>query len=196
MMLSRKRITQKLENKGIPVLRSRASGQVLVPPTFELEYVQERLDCNDIKLDNVTKERYTRQLLKRKTLIGVEMTKKKNDGQVVKTFQRPSVRKKDLRALFFSHNDTLALFPLLFDTQRNASRLAKRLIDAAILHGRALEVTRSAYSPCDLEALLVADCRWLLARLVGIGTLVGSRSTRAGCIVAVIVFCVFAEVAL
>lgn len=124
---------------------------------------------------------------------------KENVEQIVTTFQGQSAHEGENAGQrnpgLALHYDALAFFPLLLDAQCHARRLAKGLVDAAVLHGRALKVTGGSYSPRDLETLLVRDCGRLLVRFVGVGVFVG-RGARAGCVFAFVVFRVLAEVAL
>lgn len=67
------------------------------------------------------------------------------------------------------HDCAFVVFPLLLDAQRHTGGLCEGLVDSAVLHGRALEVSGCAYSLGDFEALVVGNGGGLLARRVAVG---------------------------
>lgn len=63
------------------------------------------------------------------------------------------------------HDHALALLSVLLHAQCHSRRLGKGLVDTPIPHRRALQVPQRAYASGHLEALVVVDCRSLLAGL-------------------------------
>lgn len=82
---------------------------------------------------------------------------------------------------------------VLLDAQRHARRLGKGLVDAAIPHGRALEVPQGSYPAGNLQTLLIADGRFLLARLLATAA---EADGRGGTLAVGVVVGLLAEIAL
>lgn len=64
-----------------------------------------------------------------------------------------------------SHDGALAILPLLLDAESDSRSFGKRLVDAAVPHCGALQVSHGTYPPGHLKALVVGDVGFLLALL-------------------------------
>lgn len=67
------------------------------------------------------------------------------------------------------HDGALAVLTILLDAESHTRSLGKSLVDAPVLHGRALEVAQRAYATRDLETVVVGDHGPLLAGLARLG---------------------------